>query len=150
MRRGTSLFAAATAANLFVGLLFLIALPKPVLIRLVGGDTGSMTLLAVGIVLAVALAGAAMLALGARNPFAGIAALAGLLLATLASMLLLRDDVRRLVLRQAGLDVPSSVVPQWGPFAVFVVCLLAAAVTIAWMVRALARAEAAVAGEEVR
>jgi hypothetical protein len=149
VRRGRALFAAATAANLFAGLLFLIALPKPVLIRLVGGDTWSMTLLAVGIVLAVALAGAAVLALGARNPFAGHAALAALLLVTLASMLLLRDGVRLLVLRQAGLDVPSRVVPQWGPFAVFVVCLLAAAATIAWMVRALARGKAALAGEEV-
>jgi len=150
VRRGTSLFAAVTAANLFAGLLFLIALPKPVLIRLVGGDTWSMTLLAGGIVLAVALAGAAVLALGARNPFAGTEALALLLLPTLASMLLLRDDVRRLVLRQAGLDGASQVVPQWGPFAVFVGCLLAAAAMIAWMVHALARGPVAVAGEEAR
>jgi hypothetical protein len=150
VRRGAALFAATTAANLFVGLLFLIALPRPVLIRLVGGDVWSMTLLAGGIVLAVALAGAAVLALSARNPFAGTAPVAGLLLATLAAMLLLRDDVRRLVLRQAGIEATSRVAAQWGPFAVFAVCLLAAVAAIAWMVRALARGPVTVSDEEVR
>ena len=139
VRRGTTLFAVATAANVFAGMAFLIALPKPLLLRLVGGDAWSMTLLAGGILLAVALAGAALLALGARNPVAGTAGLAALLLATLALMLLLRDDLRRLALRQAGVEAPTWVAPQWGPFSLFVACLLAAAGTIAWMVHALAR-----------
>ena len=57
-----------------------------------------------------------------------------LLLPTLAVMLLMRDDLRRLALRQAGLDTPVPVAAQWGPFAVFAVCLVAAVVTIGWMV----------------
>jgi hypothetical protein len=36
------------------------------------------------------------------------------------------------------------VVAQWGPFAVFVVLLVAAVATIAWMARALARGTAGV------
>jgi hypothetical protein len=91
-----------------------------------------------------------LLALGARNPFAGTAVLSGLLLATLAVMLLLRDDLRRLALRQAGVDAPSWVVPQWGPFALFVACLLAASGTIVWMARALARGAAPLVEEELR
>jgi hypothetical protein len=46
MRRGTTVFGVATAANIFVGMLFLLSQPKTVLIRLVGGDAWAMTLLA--------------------------------------------------------------------------------------------------------
>jgi hypothetical protein len=150
LRRGTTLFAVATAANLFVGMLLLIALPKPLLLRLVGGDARSMTQLALGILLATALAGASLLALGARRPGAALAAVSGLLLATLGLMLLLRDDLRRLALRQAGVETPSWVATQWGPFLVFLVSLLAAAAAIGWMVRALARGAASAAPEEGR
>lgn len=148
VRRGTTLFAVVTGLNVFAGMALLIAVPKPLLLRLVGGDAWSMTLLAGGILLAVALGGAALLALGTRNPFAGTPVLTALLLATLAFMLLLRDDLRRLALRQAELDTPAWVAPQWGPFAVFVVCLVAAAVTIGWMAQALARGRGVVPGKE--
>ena len=57
-------------------------------------------------------------------------------------MVLLRDQVRQLVLRDAGFEHPSWVEPQWGPLAVFALLLVAAVVTIAWMARALARGSA--------
>jgi hypothetical protein len=120
----------------------LIALPNTVLIRLVGGDRWSMLLLAGGILLAVALAGAALLALGAKEPSRATPALAAAAVLTVAAMLLLRDDVRRLVLRQSGVEEPGWVVPQWGPFALFAVSLVAAVLVIAWMGRALARGAA--------
>lgn len=148
VRRGTTLFAVVTGANVFAGMALLIAVPKPLLLRLVGGDAWSMTLLAGSILLAVALSGAALLALGTRNPFAGTPVLTALLLATLSFMLLLRDDLRRLALRLAELETPAWVAPQWGPFAVFVACLLAAVVTIGWMAQALARGRRAVPREE--
>jgi hypothetical protein len=146
VRHGTTLFAAVTAGNVFVGMLFLVSLPKPVLMRLVGGDPWSMALLAGGILFAVTVAGAAPLTLGAKRPFAASVVLAGLLLVTLVLMVLLRDDVRRLALRQAGLEPSAWVVPQWGPFAVFAVCLIGASAAIAWMARALARGRAADVG----
>ena len=105
-----------------------------------------MALLAGSILFAVTVAGAAPLALGAKRPFAASVVLAGLLLATLSLMLLLRDDVRNLALRQAGLEPPAWVVTQWEPFAAFVVCLIGASAAIAWMARALARGRAADVG----
>lgn len=144
IRSGTSVFGIATAANVFVGMLFLLAQPREVLIRLVGGDARAMTLLAVGILLGVAAAGLALLALGAKETVRVTWAQVGLLGATLAVMVLLRDQVRQIALRNAGFEHPASVLPQWGPFAVFVALLVAAAATIGWMARALARGAKAV------
>jgi hypothetical protein len=137
LRRGTAIFGVATVANVFVGLLFLVALPKPVLVRLAGGDAQAMGLLASGILLGVALAGAALLALGARDPARAARALGVLMLATLVSMLLLREEIRRITLREAGYAAAAWVTPQWGPFMVFVASLAVGAATIVWMVRAI-------------
>jgi hypothetical protein len=144
IRHGTTVFGLATAANVFAGMLLLLAQPKPVLIRLAGGDSRAMTLLAVGILLGVAAAGLALLALGARNGVRATWALAGLLAATLVVMVLLRDEVRQLALRDAGFEHSAWVVTQWGPLAVFVVLVVAAVATIAWMTRALAASAAGV------
>jgi hypothetical protein len=143
IRRGTTVFGVATAANVFVGTLFLLSLPKPILIRLAGGDTWAMMLLAVGILLAVATAGLALLALGAKDPVRATWGQLGLLLGTLVVMVLLRDQVRAIALRDAGFEHPAWVATQWGPLAVFVLLLLGAVATIAWMARALARGKAA-------
>ena len=122
VRRGLSVFALATAANVFVGLALLIALPKPVLIRLVGGGTRwSVLLLAASLLLAVALAGAALLAPGAKRRDAAALALSGLLLATLAAMVLLRDELRRITFANAAIDPAPAAAPQWGAFALFAV-----------------------------
>jgi hypothetical protein len=143
IRRGTTVYGVATAANVFVGMLFLLALPRPVLIRLVGGDAWAMTLLALGILLAIAAAGLALLALGVKDAVRVTWAQLGLLAATLVVMVLLRDQVRLIALRDAGFEHPPRVATQWGPLAVFLVLLVAAAATIGWMARALARSKAA-------
>jgi hypothetical protein len=142
IRWGTTVFGVATAANVFAGMLLLLAQPKTTLIRLVGGDRPAMALLALGIVLGVAAAGLALLALGARNAVPATWAQAGVLAATLVVMVLLRDQVRQIVLRDVGFEHPGRVAAQWGPFSAFVVLLVAAVVTIAWMARALARGTA--------
>ena len=133
------MFGVATAANVFVGMLFLLALPRTVLIRLVGGDAWAMTLLALGILLAIAVAGLALLALGAKDVVRATWAQLWLLAATLVVMVLLRDQVRLIALRDAGFEHPGRVATQWGPLAVFLVLLVAAVATIGWMARALAR-----------
>jgi hypothetical protein len=143
IRRGTTVYGVATAANVFVGLLFLLALPRTVLVRLAGGDPRAMALLALGILLAVAATGLALLAPGARNAVRATWAQIALLAATLVTMVLLRDEVRQITLRDAGFEHPAQVATQWGPLAVFFVLLAAAVATIGWMVRALARGRAA-------
>ena len=107
IRRGTTVFGVATAANVFVGMLFLLAQPKSTLIRLVGGDAWAMTLLALGIVLGIAAAGLALLALGAKDAVRATWAQVGLLAATLVVMVLLRDQVRQIALRDAGFEHPA-------------------------------------------
>jgi hypothetical protein len=144
VRRGTAVFAAATAANIFVGMLFLLSQPRSVLMRLAGGDGRAMALLALGILLGVAVAGLAVLSLGARDRVRATWAQLGLVGATLVVMVLLRDQVRQIVLRDAGFEHPGRVAAQWGPFAAFVVLLVAAGAIIAWMVRALVRGTARV------
>jgi hypothetical protein len=139
IRRGTTVFAVATAANVFVGMLFLLAQPKPILIRLVGGDARAMTLLALGILLGIAAPGLALLSLGAKDAARAAWGQIGLLAATLVVMVLLRDEVRQLALRDAGFEHPAWVVTQWGPLAAFAVLLVMAVASIAWMARALAR-----------
>jgi len=139
IRRGTTVFGVATAANVFVGMLFLLAQPKSTLIRLVGGDAWAMALLALGIVLGIAVAGLALLALGAKDTVCVTWAQVGLLAATLVVMVLLRDQVRQIALRDAGFEHPGRVAAQWGPFGAFVVVLVAAVAAIGWMARALAR-----------
>jgi hypothetical protein len=146
IRRGTIVYGLATGVNVFVGLLFLLALPRSVLVRLAGGDTRAMTLLALGILLAMATAGTALLALGVKNPVRVTWAQAGLLGATLVVMVLLRDEVRTIALRDAGFEQPARVATQWGPLAAFGMSLAGALATIGWMVRALAR----VPGETAR
>ncbi len=144
IRRGTTVFGVATTANVFVGMLFLLAQPKSTLIRLVGGDSWAMALLALGIVLGIAAAGLALLALGATDTVRATWAQVGLLAATLVVMVLLRDQVRQIALRNAGFEHPARVATQWGPLAAFVVVLVAAVATIVWMARALARGTARV------
>jgi len=146
MRKGTVMFGIATAVNIFVGMWFLLAQPKEILVRLVGGDTWAMALLALGILLGIAAGGFALLAMGAKDAARATKAQVGILIPTLVVMVLLRDQVRQLVLRDAGFEHPSWVEPQWGPLAVFALLLVAAVVTIAWMARALARGSAGAAG----
>jgi hypothetical protein len=139
IRRGTTAFGIATAANIVVGLVYLMTLPRPVLLGLVGGDAHGTGLLVLGIVLAVGIAGHGLFALGARDPAKATRALAGAALFTVVVMVLLRDRVRTLSLHAAGFEQPAAVAAQWGPFLVFLACLLVAVGTIAWMARALAR-----------
>jgi hypothetical protein len=139
MRKGTVLFGVATAVNIFVGMWFLLAQPKEILIRLVGADTVAMTLLALGILLGIATGGSALLALGAKDPARATKAQVALLAPTLVVMVLLRDQLRQLTLRGAGFEHPTWVEAQWGPMGVFLVLFVAGVATITWMTRVLAR-----------
>jgi len=96
------------------------------------------------VLLAVALAGAALLAPGAKRRHVAALALTALLLATLAAMVLLRDELRRITFANAAIDPAPAAAPPWGASALFAVLLLAGAAVIAWMARSLATARAIV------
>jgi hypothetical protein len=138
LKQGLVAFALITGLNVAAGLWLLVSQPRPTLLHLVSGGWPA-GLVVAGILLGfVAIALVPVVQQSAKPSRAGAAWLL-LVLATLVTMLLLRDEVRVAALRQAGLTTPTWVAPQWGPIALFAVLMLAALGTIGWMVTALAR-----------
>jgi hypothetical protein len=64
------------------------------------------------------------------------------MLLTLVAMILSRDQLRSVTLSGAGFEANPWVAPQWTAIVVFVLLLVAALGTVAWMVAALARGSA--------
>ena len=116
-RIGTRWFTVATLLNVVIGLWWLFALPRPVLMRA-----------SVWVGLGVA---AMVIALARRS--------APALLLTIASMVMARDEVRRGMLDLAGFRHIANASPQWDVFAIFAVLLVAALATTAWMASLLLR-----------
>lgn len=141
VRYGAFFCGAATAFNVFAGLWWLAALPTEVILRFMGRDVAALTVLLLGIFLT--FAGAGLLVLGAAShdgsPGRYVAGSSACLPLGIVMMLLTRDTVRRVSLELAGFRPVEWVAPQWGPIVIFVVLLVVALATIAWMVRALVR-----------
>jgi hypothetical protein len=139
MRFGSLVFGVATAVNMAVGTWYFVALPREAVLRFMGGSGAATIWLSTGILLGMVALGAALASRYARDPAPMIKVSGGALAATLISMVLSRDQVRQAALETAGYRLPAWVVPQWGPIALFVLLLVAALATVAWMVVALAR-----------
>ncbi len=144
VRYGAFFCGAATALNVFAGLWWLATLPMEILLRFMGQDIAAMAALLGGIFLT--FSGAGLLVLGAAStggsPRPYVAGSAACLLPGILLMLFTRDTVRRVSLDLAGFKPVDWTAPQWGPIAIFVVLLIVALATIAWMARALARGSA--------
>jgi hypothetical protein len=140
MRYGVTWFTVATGANLVVGVWFLMALPADTLSRFMGGSTAAVALLLLGIVLAVAAFAVALLGIQAADPAPWVGGAAGLTVLTVVFMALIRDQVRAGSLDAIGWAERSWVQPQWGVIGLFLVLLVIALASVAWMVAAIARA----------
>jgi hypothetical protein len=140
IRYGAFVCVAATAVNVFAGLWWLAALPRDVLLQFMGRDMRAIGELLAGILLTLTGAGHTVLAVTGRRPALMLTISAVTLLSGIAMMLLTRDTIRRLSLDLAGYQAVNWVAPQWGPIAIFVVLLLAAVGTVAWMTNAIANA----------
>jgi len=130
----------ATSVNMFAGLWWIAALPREVLVQFMRGGMVLVGVLLAGILLTIASAAHLMLAAGGRKLGVNVGASAGSMLAGLAMMLATRDAVRSASLGVAGFQPVAWTAPQWGPIAIFFVLLVAAVVTVWWMVRALVKA----------
>lgn len=137
MRHGSLWFALPTTLNLLAGAAWLMTLPRPSLLRFMGGSPAAMGVLAAGVLLGLVTLVMMLMAVNARQPAGLIKISAATLLLTLVSMILVRDQVRRGALEAAGFEPAGWVVPQWGPMAIFAVLLVAAIVIVAWMTRQL-------------
>ncbi len=61
------------------------------------------------------------------------------LVVSLASMILLRDQVRQTYLGQSGYEIVKWVEPDWLTMSLFGVLLIVAVIAVVWMVALLAR-----------
>ena len=139
LRYGGGWCAVATLLNFIVGLWWLGALPRELLLEFVTG--GSIGAVGFGIGIAAGLAAVALAAVAAFHPaplgamrYASLA-----MLVTLVGMILARDRVRQSTLEGHGFALNPWVEPQWGPIAIFAVLTVAAIALVIWMIVALVR-----------
>jgi hypothetical protein len=126
-RTGMRAFTILTGVQIVLGFVFLLSLPKPVMMQFMGGDTLATLLLAAGVVLALVLLVAGM----ARKVWL----CAGLAVLLVYIMAFMRDLVRDGYL---GLHFsPSSlkVVPQYSPMVMFFAALIIGLASVAWMLK---------------
>jgi hypothetical protein len=141
VRYGAAACGVATALNVFAGLWWLAALPRDVLLQFMGHDLAAVLVLVGGILLTVSGAALLILAGAAKDTRPGpfVWGSAATLLPGIVLMILTRDTVRVASLGVAHFERVTWVVPQWGPIVIFVVLLVVALASVAWMVRALVR-----------
>jgi hypothetical protein len=144
-RFGAASSALATAVNMVVGFWWTVTLPLETIDGLLGANKGAAAMFALSVaasvvtlVLLMRLVRSELFSTPAAISRTAAAALAGML-ATVLTMLLVRDGVRAAALERAGFVQTTWVVTQWGPLVLFVVLLLVALGAIAWMVMALMR-----------
>lgn len=135
---GLVLLGYATMANFAVGLWFLMALERSVMLDFMGGSPHATGLLGVGFVLALALIALAMRT--KSKPAASLKPVTIVAVITLIVMVLMRDFVRSATLAQHGAAPTTIVATQVGNVVVFGVLLVATLATVWWMLNRLWRA----------
>jgi len=139
VRHGTVWFLVPTALNVLVGIWWLIALPREVMLRFMGRSPYAAAALGLGSLLGLATLVLMAVWIYASRP-ARLARIAGAtLVLTLVAMILARDEIRQGMLERSGFRVNSWVEPQWGPIALFALLLAASLFIVVWMVVVFAR-----------
>jgi len=143
VRYGGAVCGIATAVNVFAGLWWLAALPRPVLLQFMGGNLSAMAILVGGMLLTITGAALAILAGAAPTgtPVPYVIGALGTLLPGIVLMILTRDAVRSASLAVSEFSPVTWVVPHWGPIGLFVALLVVAIGSVAWMIRALVRGD---------
>lgn len=140
IKHGGLWFTAATLVNVLTGLWWLVALPRPVLLRFMGESAVGTIALAAGI-FAGFLALALMFgAVTSSDPRKLVRWSIAPMVVTLVAMVVARDDLRRAMLSATDFSITTWVEPQWGIIAAFAVLLIAALATTVWMATMLVRA----------
>jgi hypothetical protein len=134
---GAAWFAGCTILNVTVGLWWLGTHPTDLLLSVLGRNSGPTAAFVVAAFAAPAAIALFVVASRSTAPGWPLGAAMACLLATLLSMVFLRDHVRDYWLTAAGFQPAAWVAPQWGPIVVFFVLLAAALGLVGWMVTAL-------------
>ncbi len=135
LRFGVILFASATLVEMAVGIWYLVALPKDVMMLFMGGSILGTASLGLGILLPFGSMMLLMMSMKAERPAKQAWGGIGLLVLTLVFMVIMRDIVRDGYL--AGtFDVYDRVTdPQWGVIAIFTVLLLLGLGVVGYMLK---------------
>jgi hypothetical protein len=139
IRYGASWCAAATALNVIAGFWWLLALPRPVLVQFMSRVPA--VALFLGVTAGLVALFAALMTARARMPAGGLWAAVAAMLLTLVAMTVSRDQLRTVTLSGAGFEPNPWIETQWPAIVLFVVLLVAAVATVAWMAVLLARAQ---------
>lgn len=139
VEQGGLLFLGPTILNFFVGFWFLVRLPLPVMLTLMGGSGAATAALGLSVLLPLAAVAHMIMAKAGRSPRrnAMLSVVAGVL--TVGSMVIVRDAVRNAYLAPLFRLQQLQVAPQWGVILLFVVLFVIGLLTLAYMLRAVAR-----------
>ena len=140
LQTGAFWFVVPTALQIATGLWWLIALPKPVMTPLMGGDTAQTMVFMISITLPIFALIMMALSIKLDRPFGIVHGASWLLILTVVGMVLTRQYVREGMLADHFDTATLEVIPQWGVFTIFAVLLLVAFGTVAWMAKELAKA----------
>jgi hypothetical protein len=124
---GLKLFWIFTSIQMFVGVAWLMTLPRSTMLLFMGGSAYATTLLALGVLLALGLLGHAIM-----GKFR-ITAL--ILVPVMVDMVLMRDFIRSSALSEVFSAGALKVEPQYGPLALFLAVLAVGVGVLAWMIR---------------
>ncbi|MFN3821339.1 MAG: hypothetical protein ACK4OO_03310 [bacterium] len=131
---GYKYFSYPTMANILVGFIFMMTLPRPIMLLLMGQGFGETAMWLVGLggaIWAILLLKRATIAPRSIALPLGTAAVA----VTLISMVLLRDMVRSAYQKPYFTLAQSSVQTLWSPLMVFLVCFIIGLGVFYWLIR---------------
>lgn len=128
IRQGLRIFGFVTMAQVVIGLWFLLALPREIMLQFMGRDILATILFVAGF---LATLGAIMTAMrGHYRPTLIMA------IATVFAMILMREQLRLMYLDGVFSTASLTVEPQYGVLALFLVILVAGLAAVGWMLRA--------------
>jgi hypothetical protein len=138
VRRASVVFAGTTVLQFLVGMLFLMSLPKPVAM-IFFRDAVGVTVFAVALL--STLAATILLLIGgtAKEPSPLVHAGFGMVIITVALMVIMRDMVRTAYLQPYFQLSRLQVSPQTGAIVVFLLTFVAGLATLVWMLRKVAK-----------
>lgn len=128
VRNGLRIFGYATIVQVAVGLWFLMALKRDVMLQFMGGDLVATIVFALGF-----LCGIGTIATAFVNNYRATLSMAIL---TIIAMVLTRDQLRSMYLQGSFDPVTLQVNPQYGVLVLFLVILLLGLASVAWMLKA--------------
>ncbi|HSQ76103.1 MAG TPA: hypothetical protein VLT13_11125 [Bacteroidota bacterium] len=128
IRHGLRIFGYATIAEVAIGLWFLIALKRDIMLQFMGGDLTATIVFALGF-----LCGIGAIATAFGNNYRATLSMAIL---TILAMVITRDQLRSMYLQGSFDPASLQVNPQYGVLILFLVILAIGLASVAWMLKA--------------